>query len=130
MEIACGTMNKLLVAGSRDISLARDSLWHVFDNLSYTFDVPFTSVIQGGARGVDTEAQVWATSKGYQGLTVLADWDRLGRSAGYVRNADMVVICTHAIIVWDGVSKGTKHTMDLLATAQIPHAIRIQYETN
>ncbi len=120
--------NKLLIAGRRDISLARDSLWHVFDNLSYTFDVPFAAVIQGGARGVDTEAAMWAESKGYQGLTVRADWDSLGRSAGYVRNVDMVAMCSHAIIVWDGMSKGTRHTMDLLDKAQVPHAIRIHYD--
>jgi hypothetical protein len=38
-----------------------------------------------------------------------ADWDNLGKSAGYVRNVAMARVGTHLITFYDGVSKGTRH---------------------
>lgn len=47
-----------------------------------------------------------------------ADWERYGRSAGYVRNAEMVHTLDrtnrdHLVVAaWNGRSRGTKHTID------------------
>ena len=43
-----------------------------------------------------------------------ADWDKFGKSAGYVRNREMAEYCDAAIIIWDGKSKGTKHMIDIM----------------
>ena len=42
-----------------------------------------------------------------------ADWDGLGKRAGYVRNDAMAKYATHLIAFWDGKSPGTKHMIDL-----------------
>jgi hypothetical protein len=42
-----------------------------------------------------------------------ADWDTYGKSAGYRRNADMAKYSDAVVCFWDGVSKGTKHMIDL-----------------
>lgn len=49
-------------------------------------------VITGGAPGADTLADEWRSRRGYAGQVVKADWDRLGRRAGIVRNTQMLTI--------------------------------------
>lgn len=112
-------MRRLLVAGSRSHVPSFDLL----DQASYCLDSTFDIIIHGGARGVDTVAAAWAYSKGYAVEAYPAEWDKYGRSAGYRRNAEMVGKATAAIVVWDGESKGTKHTIDLLTEAKLPYVL-------
>lgn len=100
------------------------ALGHIFDNASYIFDVPFTLIIQGGARGVDMIARAWAIGQGYPCETYAAKWTRedgtFNKAAGYQRNTIMVALATHVIVVWDGVSRGSKHTIDLARAKGLP----------
>lgn len=49
-------------------------------------------LIEGGATGADTLAREWAEDNVVPCLTVPADWDRYGNSAGPIRNAHMLKI--------------------------------------
>ena len=82
-----------------------------------------STVIHGGARGVDTVAGYWAAERGYAVSVHLADWEGLGQRAGFVRNKTMVVACDAAIVVWDGESKGTAQTIELLKAARKPFVL-------
>lgn len=42
-----------------------------------------------------------------------ADWETYGKSAGMLRNEKMANIAEAALILWDGVSKGTKNMIEL-----------------
>lgn len=42
-----------------------------------------------------------------------ADWDKYGKSAGYIRNAEMNKVATDLIAFWDAVSRGTKNMIDI-----------------
>jgi hypothetical protein len=42
-----------------------------------------------------------------------AEWDKYGKSAGYIRNREMAMNSDTAVCFWDGKSKGTKHMIDL-----------------
>jgi hypothetical protein len=42
-----------------------------------------------------------------------ANWDEFGKSAGYIRNAEMAKYADACVIFWDGISKGTKHMINL-----------------
>jgi hypothetical protein len=42
-----------------------------------------------------------------------AEWDKYGKSAGYIRNKTIWDDSDMGIAFWDGVSKGTKHSFDL-----------------
>ncbi|KKK91135.1 hypothetical protein LCGC14_2716030, partial [marine sediment metagenome] len=77
MENACGIMskNRLLIAGSRTI---KHNIDHILDNASYIFDVLFDAVIEGGASGVDNSGKYWAINKGYEVISMPADWDAYG----------------------------------------------------
>ena len=50
-----------------------------------------------------------------------ADWDKYGKSAGFIRNKEMVDIADAAIIFWDGDSKGTKDTIERVQNKGIPY---------
>lgn len=65
----------------------------------------------------------WAAYRDYTQTVYLPDWDRYGRSAGFRRNAAMVDACDAAIIVWDGQSKGTKHTLELIRASHKPFVL-------
>ena len=47
-------------------------------------------VIQGGAKGADHCAWVWAVSREVPTVQVNADWDKHGKRAGYIRNQVML----------------------------------------
>ena len=116
---------RLLVAGSRGFT-DYDEVAHVLSNASHCLDRPVTLVISGGARGVDRHAEWWAFEWNYPMKVMPAEWDRYGKSAGYRRNVEMVEECDAAIVLWDGESRGTKHTMDLLAAKGIPRVIVVR----
>jgi predicted Rossmann fold nucleotide-binding protein DprA/Smf involved in DNA uptake len=69
-------------------------------------------IISGGARGVDHLAREYAAAKGIEFTEYLADWDRYGKRAGFVRNCVMVGAADAVIAVWDGSSPGTKHSIE------------------
>lgn len=47
-------------------------------------------LMEGGARGADTVASVWALSHGIPNVTVAAKWDTEGAAAGPLRNERML----------------------------------------
>ena len=70
-------------------------------------------IVSGKANGADSLGEKYAKLKGYKVLEMPADWDKYGKSAGYIRNKEMAKIADGAIIFWDGKSKGSKHMIDL-----------------
>lgn len=71
-----------------------------------------TTVIQGGAEGADLIAGRAAFVRGLRTKTYRADWARLGRRAGIVRNLEMLDTGPALVIAfWDGESRGTAHTI-------------------
>lgn len=76
-----------------------------------------THIVSGGARGVDTLACLFAHSNGIEFTEYFADWNKHGRRAGFLRNVVMVDAVDAVIAVWDGKSRGTRHSIDY-ATSQ------------
>ena len=107
-------MIKLLVCGSRSIT---DAAW-VSEQISALvaekgFALSELTLIEGGAKGVDSLAKAWAVANSVPVETHKADWARYGRGAGHRRNAEMVMAADYVLILWDGSSKGTKNDIDL-----------------
>lgn len=42
-----------------------------------------------------------------------ANWDKYGKSAGYIRNEEMAKVADSLLAIWDGKSRGTKHMIDI-----------------
>ena len=72
-----------------------------------------TTVVSGGARGVDSWAERAALACGLDTRIFPADWDQFGKRAGFMRN-EMIVECADLVVAfWDGQSKGTLHSINL-----------------
>jgi hypothetical protein len=105
---------KVAVVGSRDFPF----LNRVWD---YIYQLPLdTIIISGGARGVDRTAAKAARTRGMQVIEFLADWERNGRGAGMIRNETIVRECDELIAFWDGVSSGTRNSIERARKAGKP----------
>lgn len=49
-----------------------------------------------------------------------ADWERYGRSAGMIRNREMINAADEVLALWDGKSKGTGQAIALSKRRGIP----------
>lgn len=73
-----------------------------------------TEVVSGCAAGVDLLGEKWAKQNDIPISKFPAEWEKYGKLAGYIRNKQMVDYVTPdgcVIAVWDGISKGTVHTI-------------------
>ena len=93
---------KLLVIGSRSI---RD-----FDISPY---VPADTdmIISGGAVGIDTIAEAYADKHRLSKLILRPTYGKYGRAAPLKRNEAMIREADRLLVIWDGVSKGTYHSI-------------------
>ncbi len=99
---------KTIIAGSRDIN-DMDKLYKALISVNW----PITEVVSGGARGVDMLGEQWAFDKGIIFTRFPANWEKFGRGAGFIRNAEMANYAEALVAIWDGCSKGTGNMIDL-----------------
>ena len=94
---------KLLIVGSRTIT--------DFDISSF---IPenVDLIITGGADGIDTLAEQYADKMKISKLILRPKYSVYRRNAPLKRNDFMVDICDEILAFWDGLSKGTKHTIN------------------
>lgn len=77
----------VLVCGGRDF-LGKKLLCETLDRLNSTR--PFGTLIHGGAVGVDALAGEWARVNNVTVEVFPANWKKYGKSAGPIRNAQML----------------------------------------
>jgi hypothetical protein len=70
-------------------------------------------VVSGGAKGADKLGENWAKVNDIKTLIFPANWAEFGKSAGFIRNEDIIKNCDEAIVFWDEKSSGTKHSISL-----------------
>lgn len=125
----------LIIAGSRD--------YDDYQRMAYVTDrmlkgiadagMPVT-IISGGARGADTLAERYAKERGFELNVMPADWDNLGKRAGYIRNRAMSDYVSQfsqkgMLCFWDGQSKGTRDNFSLAGDRGIPLKV-LDYKEN
>ena len=69
-------------------------------------------IISGGANGVDTLAEKYADKHKLSKLILRPQYDKYGRAAPLKRNEIMVDIADEVLVIWDGVSRGTRYTAE------------------
>jgi hypothetical protein len=114
---------KIAIVGSRDFctheegehgivcplnEAAKDAVYTILSRHQHK-----DTVVSGGARGVDSWAEAAAKGVGMTVEIYPADWETHGRSAGFKRNEDIIRAADKVYAVWDGASRGTKHSIDL-----------------
>jgi hypothetical protein len=101
---------KTIVAGSRSITgyavVEKAIAFAIADGLI------ITQIVSGTAKGVDLLGERWA--KEHKRVSIKRfppDWS-VGKSGGILRNIEMSENADAAIVVWDGMSRGSKHMYD------------------
>jgi hypothetical protein len=113
---------KIIIAGSRGFTN-----YEVLKNVIKETDIGITEIIVGGAKGADALGERYAKEHNIPHRVFPADWEGLGKAAGYIRNVDMLTEADGVIVFWDGVSKGTKH-MWKLAVAERRFVLVYRYK--
>jgi len=106
---------KLAIIGSRgfnDIDLLNETL----NPLIFQIEL----VVSGGAKGADKMGEQWAERHGIDTLIFLPEWDKYGKSAGFIRNEDIIKNADYVIAFWDQKSKGTLHSINLAKELKKP----------
>ena len=70
-------------------------------------------IISGGAKGADSLAERFAKENNIPTQIILPDWETHGKSAGFLRNKEIVEAADIVLAFWDGKSKGTQHSFKL-----------------
>lgn len=105
---------KVIIAGSRGITQLSTVLRAVAQS---SFGEHITEVVSGTAPGVDRLGEEFARTHETRRIEVKrfpADWDRLGKSAGFRRNEEMARYADALIAIWDGQSRGTAHMIEYM----------------
>jgi hypothetical protein len=101
---------KIIIAGSRtfnDYTLLHDICDHMLQNQREI------EIVSGGANGADKLGEQYASEKGYTIKQFIPDWNKWGKSAGYIRNQEMAEYADALIAFWCNQSKGTEHMINL-----------------
>ena len=93
---------KIAVIGSRNFT-DQDILYRELNDIKDKIEL----VISGGASGTDTLAENWAVVNNIPVKIIKPDWENYGRSAGIVRNKQIIESCEYCYAFWDEKSKGT-----------------------
>jgi len=95
---------KVAVVGSRQLTVS---------DLGQYLPPETTEIVSGGAKGIDMCAADFAESRGLIVTEFVPQYARYGRAAPLVRNYQIIAYADRAVVFWDGVSRGTKYTIDL-----------------
>lgn len=80
-------------------------------------------LVSGGAEGADKICEHVAASRGYLTKIYKAEWKKYGKSAGFMRNKQIIEDCDFVLAFWDGVSKGTAHSLNIAKKLKKPTLI-------
>lgn len=107
---------RVLICGSRDWSNP-DPIAQVIASLPDD-----AVVVQGAARGADCIAAALAETRGLAVEAHPADWTKHGRSAGPIRNEEMLASGLDAVYAFrlPGASPGTDHMVRIARRAGVP----------
>lgn len=99
---------KTIIAGSRTIT-DYNLVQSVIE--SAPFRARITAIFCGMAAGVDILGYRWAYANRVPIREFKPDWTTYGKMGGIIRNGEMASQADAAIVIWDGVSRGTEHLL-------------------
>ena len=94
---------KVIIAGSRDFND-----YQLLCKTMSELDIKIDAIVCGGARGADSLGRIWANENNIPVVDFPANWNRYGKSAGFIRNKEMGDYADYLVAFWDKKSKGTK----------------------
>lgn len=107
-------MMRLIIAGPRDY-MNEEMVFSCISEFRKKYGID--EIISGGATGVDSLAEKYAALHNIPLKIFPADWKRLGKAAGPIRNRQMAEY-GNALLAFD---KGTRGTRNMIQTARKYH---------
>ena len=108
---------RLIIAGSRDMSISHDELFEIIDKLDILYKI--TEIVSGGALGIDSDGEEFAGRYGIKLTRFLADWNKYGGLAGPRRNREMARYADALLVIHNG-SRGSLHMKKCMDTMKKP----------
>lgn len=96
---------KLIIAGSRHLSVTREELFEAMWPFNIFYSIKM--IVSGGASGIDTCGERFAHYYGIPYKMFPADWTAHGKAAGPIRNREMAMYADALLLIWDGKSRGS-----------------------
>lgn len=106
---------RVIIAGSRHIID-----YDLVEEAVRASGFPIATVVSGAAAGVDLLGLKWALRHCVPAVTYPADWRTYGTSAGFRRNLEMAETADALVAVWDGLSRGTAHMIQVMRNRAKP----------
>lgn len=100
---------KVIIAGSRSLTN--------FALVKFVMErCPFavTEIVSGTAGGIDILGERYASLAKIPVIRMPAEWNKLGRRAGFVRNEKMGEYADALVAIWDNKSNGTRHMLNFM----------------
>lgn len=102
----------MIIAGSRSFTYLD---YDLVENVCLLSGYWFTTVLSGGAEGVDKLGEEFARRMKIPIEPHPANWGLHGKRAGIIRNIEMAKKAQALVAIWDGKSPGTDH---MISTAR------------
>jgi hypothetical protein len=116
---------KVVIAGGRDfgnvrlrgtLQASKDfiTLCNTMDKLlAEQLKTNTITIISGGAQGADSLGERYARLRNFDLARIKANWNKHNKSAGFVRNKEMLNLTDAVVCFWDEKSTGTKHMVNI-----------------
>ena len=100
---------------SQSVAIVGSRTFNDYDLLKQTMkELDFTpsKIVSGGATGADSLGAKYGKENSIPVTIFKPDWTKHGKSAGFIRNTDIVLASDIVIAFWDGKSNGTRDTIN------------------
>lgn len=119
---------KVIIAGTRykdkENKIPFDDFKLVIDSVERSgFEI--TEVVCGMAIGVDKLGEQWAIANNITVKEMPANWNAYGKAAGPIRNRQMAEYADAAVIIWDGVSNGSRNMINEMIRKKKPYYVAL-----
>lgn len=113
---------RIIIAGTRklDGETAYRSVEIWMEEIGLTIETEGHVILSGCGGNVDKTGENWADYWNWPCRRFPADWDTHGKSAGPLRNAQMVAEADALILIWDGKSPGSADIKRKALSAGLP----------
>jgi hypothetical protein len=104
---------RVIVAGSRefnDYDFLKEKLDHLLAKKLEDFEI---IIVSGTAAGADKLGERYANESGFDIYRYPADWNKFGKSAGYLRNVQMAENADACVVFRVNNSKGSTHMINI-----------------
>jgi hypothetical protein len=104
---------KLAIIGSRTLFPSTKCIYNIITKKLFLKIENIETVISGGAKGVDTQAGLFANEYNISLKEIFPNYKKFSsKQAPIIRNTEIVESCDMLLAFWDGFSRGTLDTIN------------------